>query len=138
MHAKLQIAFVIGLLTECLSGRAMADCLEYGTNSLSGTLVHETHAGPPDYRRVAGGDKPVVVWVLLLDEWICVVDPDSRIPHEYHEREVQLVLEEFEHERYGNFLGKRVIVTGDLRHGHGDYKRLLVVPRETVQTNTRR
>jgi hypothetical protein len=130
--------FVIGLLATGLSCRVIADCLEYGTNSLSGTLVHETHAGPPDYRSVAGGDKPVVVWVLLLDEWICVVDPDSRIPQEYGEREVQLVLEDFQHERYGNFLGKKVTVTGDLRHGHADYKRLLIVPREVVQTPTRR
>jgi len=138
MHVKPQMALVIGLFTECLSCCALADCLQYGANSLSGTLVHETHAGPPDYRSVPGGDKPVVVWVLLLDGWICVVDPDSGIPHEYDEREVQLVLEKFQHERYRNLLGKRVTVTGDLRHGHGDYKRLLVVPREIVQTRTTR
>lgn len=138
MHVKPQIALLVALLTECLPDCAMADCLQYGANSVSGTLVRETHAGPPDYRSVPGGDKPVVIWVLLLDEWICVVDPDSRIPHEYDEREVQLLLREFQHERYRNFLGRKVTVTGDLRHSHGGYKRLLVVPREIVQIRTRR
>jgi hypothetical protein len=136
MHVKPQMALVIGLFTECLSCCALADCLQYGANSLSGTLVHETHAGPPDYRSVPGGDKPVVVWVLQLDQWICAVDPDWRTPSEYDEREIQLVLEAVQHEQYRSFLGKKVIVTGDLRRGHGDYKRLLVVPSKIVQTRT--
>ena len=135
MHTKFA-AVVLGALLIGSLPAAAARCLEYGSNRLTGRLVQQTHAGPPDYRSVTGGDRPVVVWVLLLDDFLCVSDPESRYPREYYESEVQVLLQQHQDSQYGKLLGKKVIVIGELRHGHADYKRLVIVPREIVRRQT--
>jgi Domain of unknown function (DUF4431) len=125
------------LLAACLPGWAAADCLEYGPNNLYGTLVRQTYAGPPDYKSISRGDKPLVIWVLLLNQLTCVVDSYSRSYGNYGEREVQLVLQEGQYEEYRNLLGKKVVVTGNLKRGRGDYKRLLIVPYDIARTSVR-
>ena len=134
MKANLAAALTSALIALCVSQSVAAHCLEYGTNSLSGTLVRQTYPGPPDYESVTSGDKPLVIWVLVLEYYICVADPTNRLPKERYEREIQLVLEEAQYERYGDLLGKRVTVTGNLQHGYADFKRLLIVPREIART----
>lgn len=95
--------------------------------SLSGTLVRQTYPGAPDYESVAKGDEPQVIWVLLLDRRVCVVDSNPRNPREYGEREVQLVLEADRYVHYRNLLGKRVVATGQLFHGGARYEKRLVL-----------
>lgn len=126
------------LIAACVPGCVAAHCLEYGANSLSGTLVRQTYPGPPDYKSVTSGDQPVVIWVVVLDQAICVVDSNRRLPKESYQREVQVVLEAAQYEQYRNLLGKKVTVTGTLLHGHADYKWLLIVPREIARTHPRR
>ena len=114
-----------------------AYCLEYGPNSLYGTLVRQTYPGPPDYESLTRGDEPLVIWVLLLDQRICVADPDRRSFWANYEREVQLVLQDAQYQHYGDLLGRKVVVTGDLRRGWADFKRLLIVPHEISRTRVR-
>jgi hypothetical protein len=125
------------LIAACLPGWAQAHCLESGPNSLDGTLVQQTYAGPPDYKSISRGDKPLVIWVLLLNQLTCVVDSYSGSYGNYGEREVQLVLQEGQYQEYRNLLGKKVVVTGNLRRGHGDLKRLLIVPYDIARTSVR-
>lgn len=112
---------------------AAAPCLDYEFVSLSGTLVRQTFPGPPDFESVAKGDEPEVVWVLLLDRHICVVDSNSRYPSEHDESEVQLVLGADQYVRYRNLLGKRVVATGKLLHGGARYQKRLVLTASEVK-----
>lgn len=102
-------------------------CLRYQAVELTGRLTPQTLAGAPDYESVTGGDKPVVIRVLLLDQRICVVDPDPRYPRAYGERQVQLLLEPDQYERYRDLLTRRVVVAGLLRPGNGRYDKPLVL-----------
>jgi hypothetical protein len=134
MKVNLTAAVTSALIAACVPRCVAAHCLEYGTNSLSGTLVRQTYPGPPDYESVTSGDKPLVIWVLALEYYICVADPTNRLPEERYEREIQLVLGDAQYEQYRNLLGKKVTVTGTLQHGYADFKRLLIVPREIART----
>jgi hypothetical protein len=125
------------LIAACLPGWAAAHCIEYGPNNLYGTLVRQTYAGPPDYKSISRGDKPLVIWVLLLDHLTCVADSYSGSYGNYGEREVQLVLQEGQYEEYRNLLGKKVVVTGNLKRSRGDYKRLLIEPYDIARTSVR-
>jgi Domain of unknown function (DUF4431) len=124
---------VVGVLITMLQSELVAaHCLQYQPVSLAGTLVRQTYPGPPDYESVTQGDRPEEIWVLLLDEFICVEDsyPYSR---EYGQREIQLVLGAEQYEQYRGLLGKRVIVSGPLRPGGGAKryrKRLVIEPDE--------
>jgi hypothetical protein len=112
-----------------------AGCLRYDFVSLTGTLVRQTYPGPPDYESVAKGDEPLVIWVLQLDQSICVADPDPRYPREYYEREVQLVVTPDQYARYKNLLGRKVIANGKLLHGGARYdKRLVLTVEEMSRT----
>jgi hypothetical protein len=102
-------------------------CLDYGVVSLSGVIVRQTYPGPPDYRSLTKGDEPRIVWVLLLDERVCVAGSDSQYPAEYYQREVQLVLSADQYAQYRNLLGKSVVATGKLIHGGARYEKRLVL-----------
>lgn len=104
-----------------------APCLEYEIVSVSGTLVRQTYPGPPDYESLTRGDEPRVIWVLLLDRRICVVDSNRRYPRQYNEKEVQLVLAPDQYVQYRSLLGERVIATGKLLPGGARYQKRLVL-----------
>lgn len=114
-----------------------ASCLRYGNVSLTGTLVRQTYPGPPDYEDVTKGDEPRVIWVLLLEPGICVVDPDARYPREHYQREIQLVVRSDQYTRYKTLLGKRIDVIGDLRHGGARYDKRLVIEVEEIASYRR-
>ena len=129
-----RILIVIGVLSAVPRlALAAAPCLEYEIVSLSGTLVRQTYPGPPDYESVTKGDEPQVVWVLLLDRRICVVDSNPRYPREYNEREVQLVLAADQYVQYRNLLGEKVIATGKLLHGGARYQKRLVLTASEIK-----
>jgi hypothetical protein len=129
-----RILIVLGVLTATLRpALAGAACLEYEIVSLSGRLVRQTYPGPPDFESMTKGDEPQVIWVLLLDRHLCVGDPDPRVPKEYYETEVQLVLAADQYRRYQNFLGERIIATGELLHGGARYDKRLVLAASEIK-----
>src|SRR5690606_28562169 len=107
-------------------------CLEYGPIRLVGTLVRHTYAGPPDYESVTKGDEPQVVWVLQLDQRVCV-DANARYPREPTQIEVELALPEDRYAGYRHLLGRRIIASGELIHGGANYRKRLVLRAEQLQ-----
>ncbi|WP_129776461.1 DUF4431 domain-containing protein [Peristeroidobacter soli] len=109
-------------------------CLQYGPIDIAGTIVRQTHAGPPDYESVTKGDEPRTVWVLQLDERICV-EANRSYPREPLQLEIELALTPEQYRQYRALLGQKVRVSGELRHGGANYqKRLVIVPGEIEKT----
>jgi hypothetical protein len=109
-------------------------CLQYGPIDIAGTIVRQTHAGPPDYESVTKGDEPRTVWVLQLDERICV-EANRSYPREPLQLEIELALAPEQYRQYRGLLGQKVRVSGELRHGGANYqKRLVIVPGEIEKT----
>jgi Domain of unknown function (DUF4431) len=113
------------------------ECLRYGDVSFTGRLMQQVYAGPPDFESVTKGDEPLVIWILLLETGICIVDGDSIFPRTFSEREIQLVLGADQYARaaeyapYRHLLGKSISVTGTLVAGGAKYeKRFVLMPRE--------
>ncbi len=123
------LASRVGALALALlfAGQVQAYCLQYGEVSLTGTLVRQTHPGPPDYESVTKGDKPRVILILLLERNVCVVDPDPKYPREYLEREIQIIADVDKLESYKQLLGKKVEATGELMPGGARYDKPLVL-----------
>jgi hypothetical protein len=121
------------------SGSAAADCLYYGDVNLTGRLVQQTYAGPPDFESVTKGDKPLVIWVLQLDPSVCIVRPGSSYTSSYGEREIQLVLGDEPYARtdryaeYRHLLGKRIDVSGRLLPGGGKYEKRYVIAAQAIK-----
>ena len=110
-------------------------CLQYGPIDIAGTIVRHTYAGPPDYESVTKGDEPLTVWVLQLDERICV-DANTRYPREVIQLEIELALTPEQFQRYRDLLGQRVRVSGELKHGGANYqKRLVIAARDIEKTS---
>jgi hypothetical protein len=103
-------------------------CLQYGPIEIAGTIVRHTYAGPPDYESVTKGDEPRTVWVLQLDQRVCV-DANNRYPREVIQLEIELALTPQQFQQYRGLLGQRVRVSGELKHGGANYqKRLVIAP----------
>jgi hypothetical protein len=106
-----------------------ARCLSYepAQVTLVGTLTSRTFPGPPDYRNIARGDQPETVFILTLDEPICVSgDPSSRLNSKSHSRvtEVQLVTRSLNPRR---LLNKQVRASGSFFSAHTGHHRTPVV-----------
>jgi hypothetical protein len=116
-----------------------ARCLYYGDVSLTGRLIQQTYPGPPDFESVTKGDQPLVIWLLQLDERVCIVSSSASYPNVYNEREIQLVLGSDQYARadsyaaYRHLLGKRVAVTGRLLPGGGKYEKPQVITAHSVE-----
>src|SRR5262245_40735265 len=84
-------------------------CLEYEPKvvSLSGVIVRETHPGPPNFESVANGDEPRTIWVLKLDNAICVLASDDVNVKEDNEKEIQLVLKAEQYRRNIRYIVQR-------------------------------
>lgn len=121
-------AFIIVAMLNMVPLREMAaaPCLAYGGISLTGTLVRQTYAGPPDYESVTKGDEPRVIWVLQLDRYICV-DATARFPREPIAQEIEVALTTEQSAQYRELLGQRIVATGELRHGGANYQKRLVL-----------
>jgi hypothetical protein len=116
-----------------------ARCLYYGDVSLTGRLIQQTYPGPPDFESVTKGDQPLVIWLLQLDERVCIVSSSASYPNVYNEREIQLVLGSDQYARadsyaaYRHLLGNRVAVTGRLLPGGGKYEKPQVITGRSVE-----
>lgn len=100
---------------------AQASCLDYGPASLTGTVVRQSYAGPPDYESTTRGDRPIVIYVLQLDYTLCVAD--SRVVG-LGTRELQL---EWSGGDPATLLGKKVTVTGELIRGGARHDKRFVI-----------
>lgn len=119
--------FVAGF---CLSARGQR-CLEYGpTVSLGGTLRSQTFPGPPNYKSIKRGDLKERAIILTLNSRICSTgnaENSFDVP-ETNISEVQMVVTESSHWKIvEGRLGKRVVVSGALFHGHTGHHRTKVL-----------
>ena len=106
-----------------------ARCLRYepAQVTLVGTLTSRILPGPPNYQSVGRGDYPETVFILKLDEPICVSgDPLSRSNSKSHSRitEVQLATRALDLRR---FLRQQVRASGRLFNAHMRQHRTPVV-----------
>ena len=127
---RLLIIAIASLLALGLGvGDSAARCLSYepAQVTLVGILTSRTLPGPPNYRSIAQGDYPETVFVLKLDEPICVSgDPSRRLNRKSHSRvtEVQLLIRDIDPRR---FLGKQVRASGSFFGAHMGQHRTPVV-----------
>lgn len=118
---------LISVLGTFAGNATAAGCLDYGPIQLSGTLVRQTYAGPPDYESVTKGDAPLVIWVLSLDRTICVIDSRGRYSKEYGTRELQVELPADRYLRHQDLLGRKVTIVGELIRGGARHDKRLVI-----------
>jgi hypothetical protein len=105
-----------------------ASCINYGPASLTGRVVRQTYAGPPDYESTTRGDRPVVFYVLQLDYTVCIAE--SQVVG-LGTRELQL---EWSAGDPASLLGKKVTVTGELTRGGARHdKRFVIVASQIAQ-----
>lgn len=107
-------------------------CLQYGPIQIAGMIVRQTHAGPPDYESVTKGDEPRTVWILQLDQRVCV-DANTQYPSEPIQLEIELALTPAQYQQYRALLGQKVKVTGELRHGGANYQKRLVIAASDIK-----
>lgn len=120
--------YLLAALASFCAWSAHASCLSYGPASLTGRVVRQTYAGPPDYESTTRGDRPVVFYVLQLDYTLCVAD-SSIVGRGI--RELQL---EWSAGDPATLLGRKVTVTGELIRGGARHdKRDVIVAREIAQ-----
>jgi hypothetical protein len=84
---------------------------------------------------VTKGDAPQVIWLLQLDERVCV-EANGRYPGEPIQREIELALTADQYARYQQLLGQKIVATGELIHGGAHYqKRLVLVTSDLRKTS---
>jgi hypothetical protein len=105
--------------------------LDYGpTVSLTGKLQSKIFAGPPNYESIKRGDRKERAIIVTLIAPICTSSSssDSFDTPEANIRAVQLVITESSHwKTVEGRLGRGVIVTGTLFHGHTGHHRTKVL-----------
>jgi hypothetical protein len=108
---------------------AQTQCLAYEPDvvTLVGSLASETHPGSPNFESIADGDAAEFIWVVTLDNEICVDAADDVNVAESGVRRVQLVLRGEQFARYRDFLGQRISVAGRLFHAHTGHHRTLLL-----------
>jgi len=114
----------VAMLTLTIAGAANASCLDYGPASLTGTLVRQTYAGPPDYESVTKGDQPIVIYLLQLDYTLCV--NESRIVGQ-GTRELQLQWSGTGPGPFRDLLGRKITATGELIRGDATHDKRVVL-----------
>ena len=133
------LSLALLLFAASWSGSLAARCLYYGDVSLTGRLVQQTYAGPPDFESVTKGDAPLVIWILQLDTGVCITSDSASYPNVYNEREIQLVLGNDQYARtapyveYRYLLGKKISVTGMLLPGRGKYEKPQVITLRSIK-----
>jgi hypothetical protein len=106
---------------------AEASCLNYGPMSLTGRVVRQTYAGPPDFESVTKGDRPIVIYLLQFDQTVCVVESQLTA---HALREIQL---EWRGGDPVSLLGKKVTVTGELIRGEARHDQRVVMVATAIE-----
>jgi hypothetical protein len=116
----------------CASASAQR-CLKYSPAviTLKGTLRSHVFPGPPNYESIKRGDRKERAIILMLAAPTCTIsnDPPQGLDDpETNLREMQLVVTKSAHWKFvERRLGKRVVVTGTLLHGHTGHHRTKVL-----------
>jgi opacity protein-like surface antigen len=127
------------LLSIATPASQAAECVYFGTLSLTGRLVQQTYAGPPDFESVTKGDEPRVIWIVQLDRGLCIISTDASYPNAYGQKEVQLVLGADQYARtalyarYRQLLGQKIRVTGQLQPGGARYDKRFVIVTDAIE-----
>jgi hypothetical protein len=108
---------------------SLARCLYYSPSVvvLVGDVSTKEVPGPPGYHSLRQGDLPETIFLLRLDEPICVYgNPDSSRNTRTHRNitEVQLIIPET---RVAAKVGERIRITGQLTTAHSGHHRTPVV-----------
>jgi hypothetical protein len=108
-----------------------------GEVALTGTIVKETFAGPPNYESIANGDEPEDYWILKLDKAVDVAaGADEMSQAESNVQRLQLVLGEGDYEKYRSLLDHPAMVKGTLFHQISvHHKTAVLIEVNDVQTN---
>jgi len=114
-------------------------CLSYEPSlvQLTGTIIRETFPGSPNYESV--GDKPEVVWLLVLAQPICIEqdkkDPDLN-PAQKDVLKIQLVLRDATaYQTQKGLVGKKVVARGTLFSAHTGHHHTPVLLTVSALTN---
>lgn len=123
MKKKKILALALFAMTAILSLQSVSPCLHYEPEivELKGIIVRRTIPGPPNYEDMSKGDAPETYWILVLKKPRCVDTQaeDGININEANVKEIQLVFSgNADYERYKNFIGKKVSVSGTLFHAH--------------------
>jgi hypothetical protein len=122
---------LVATLALMAASTANASCMDYGPASLTGTLVRQTYAGPPDYESVTKGDQPIVIYVLQLNYTLCL--NESRVVGQGI-REMQLQWSGAGPGPFSDLLGRKVTVSGELIRGDAKHdKRVVLVASKITQ-----
>jgi hypothetical protein len=123
LHPQQMIAFVPRQAPPDLTQNLrVCQLYEPSLVQLTGTIIRRTFPGPPNYESVERGDKPEVVWLLVLVQPICMekdgTDPDLN-PAQKGIRKIQLVFgDATSYETQKELLGKKVVAKGTLFGAH--------------------
>lgn len=123
--------YLVATLALVAAGAANAACQDYGPASITGRLVRQTYAGPPDYESVTKGDQPIVIYLLQLDYNLCL--NESQVVAQ-GTRELQLQWSGGGPGPFPDLLGRKVTVTGELIRGGAQHdKRVVLVASRLTQ-----
>lgn len=108
------VAFLI-LLCSAREGAAQAHCYTYESPGveLTGTLLRRVYPGPPNYESIKAGDRPDTLWVLRLDQSLCL-NASQRFAATSQVREVQLLVNETNHRDMRRYLDRKTMFRGKL------------------------
>lgn len=133
-------AILLGLVLVLTAFAAGGVRLPYGHDvRLSGTIRRQTFPGPPNYEDISLGDAPETYWIIELGAPVDVIgiDGDSLAVTERDIRSVQLVFGVSSKQSYSDYdglVGKRVVVAGELFHGHtGHHKTEILISVRRMQ-----
>lgn len=99
-------------------------CFSYEPSvvQLSGNVIRKTFPGPPNYESIERGDKPEVLWLLVLSHPICMqedIKEPSLNPAQKDIRKIQLVFRDAAaYETHKKLVGKGVVAKGTLFGAH--------------------
>lgn len=129
--ARLYILLLLLLISSASAG-AQSNCLSYDPAEVKvmGTILRKTFPGPPNYESIRRGDQPETIWILHLDNPVCVTgNTDEMNEPEGRVTDLQLVLDGDEYTRFRKLAGARIRVTatGKLFHAHTAHHRTSVL-----------
>ncbi|HWR71678.1 MAG TPA: DUF2275 domain-containing protein [Nitrospirota bacterium] len=106
-----------------------AACLSYepAVMSVRGIIGEKEFPVPPNYERISQGDRRETIWILTLDNAVCVAGKGEGTRDEASISEIQLVLDPAGYAKYHGLLTKPVVVRGTLFHAHTGHHRTRVL-----------
>ena len=108
---------------------------ESANSEFIGFISREDFPGPPNYESIENGDAKETYWILELLDSINVVRKDGTNGYASNVSRIQLILKDYQYQKYTSFINKRVKVVGKLQHaatGHHKTEVLIIVKEITL------